>query len=313
MATIDLFPSVCEIARRQLDVISYPQLRHLGVNDQLLDSWKRSGMLARVERGVYLLAGAQLTFPARTMSLCLASGGIASHRTAAALHRLAGCRPGAPELTIERGQSFRRRGVRVHESTDLHLIAPMAMNGIPTTPVARTLVDLGAVAPARVEDATLGAVDCRLTTWSILLSTLVAHSRKGRRGCGPLRAVLDEHYGDPTDSHLERRFLRLILAAGLPRPVAQFDVKDDRGFIMRLDFAYPELMIAIEIDSIKHHATDTAFEADPIKRNRLRIAGWLLLEFTSRRLRHRPTAVCEEVAEAIRARQPNFRSFVTGL
>jgi very-short-patch-repair endonuclease len=113
---------------------------------------------------------------------------------------------------------------------------------------------------------------------------------------------LDEHYGDKTESHLERRFLRLVRAAGLPPIVQQVEVSDADGFVMRVDFAYPALKIAIEIDSVLHHATDRAFESDRSKRNRLIIAGWLLLQFTSRRIRERPTRVCEEVAAAIRSR-----------
>jgi very-short-patch-repair endonuclease len=153
-----------------------------------------------------------------------------------------------------------------------------------------------------VEDAARDAVAKGLTSWPELFATLVSHSRKGRNGCGPLRVVLDEHYGDETESHLERRFLRLVRLAGLPEPAQQLEAFDEHGFIMRIDFAYPELFIAIELDSVAHHLTNQAFELDPIKRNRLEVAGWLVLTFTGRRLRARPTSVCEQLAAAIRAR-----------
>jgi hypothetical protein len=119
--------------------------------------------------------------------------------------------------------------------------------------------------------------------------------------------VLDGYYGDKTESQLERRFLRVVQAAGLPTPAQQVDVRDEQGFIMRIDFAYPELLVAIEIDSVLHHMTKAAFEADRSKRNRLARAGWLLLAFTSDRIRLHPVAMCEELAAAIRDRKAFFR------
>src|SRR5262249_41540618 len=59
------------------------QLRRIGATDKHLHVWKRDALIARVEREVYSLAGGQLTWPARFLSLCFASGGLASHRSAA--------------------------------------------------------------------------------------------------------------------------------------------------------------------------------------------------------------------------------------
>ena len=162
------------------------------------------------------------------------------------------------------------------------------------------MLDLGAVAPYAVEDAARDAVARRLTTWPDLFATLVTHSRRGRRGCGPLRAVLDEHYGDRTESQLERRFITLIRAAGLPQPEPQVEIFDEQGFIMRVDFVYRSQKLGIEVDSVAHHATAAAFEGDRVKRNRALIAGWHILAVTSQRIRRRPTRVCEEVGTALR-------------
>jgi very-short-patch-repair endonuclease len=303
---------LCALASRAASqrhhLIARDQLHELSVSEKQIHLWQGTGFLTKVEPNVFLVAGGSLTWRARLLSVCMSTGGVASHRSAAALHALAGCKPGRPEIVAPRGAWSGRRDIRQHESTDLHLVRPIVVDSIPVTPVARTLLDLGAVVPFLVEDATRDAVARRLTTWPELFSTLVSHSRKGRRGCGPLRAVLDEHYGDKTESNLERRFLRLVRAAGLPEPQQQVDAFDDAGFIMRIDFAFPELKIAIEIDSVLYHATDAAFEDDPVKRNRLGLAGWLVLSFTSRRMRVQPTGVCEDLAQAIRNRTPVLSS-----
>jgi hypothetical protein len=276
------------LAARQHHLISRPELVRLGLPPARIDRWLDAGFLVRVERGVYLLPSGVHDWPTRLHAVCLATGGVASHRSAAALWDLDGCRKGPPEVTVDRGGYVRRRGVRVHQSTDLALVTPVTVDGIPTTPVARTLLDLGAVARHAVEAATLDAVSRRLTTWSALLAELVRHSRKGRRGCGPLRVVLDQHFGDQAESQLERRFLRLIHAAGLPAPAQQVPIHDEHGFVMIADAAWVELKVAVELDSVRYHATAAAFEADRIKRNRARAAGWLLLEYTNRAARSSP-------------------------
>jgi hypothetical protein len=301
-AITELCALASRAASQQHHLITRRHLHDLGISEKQIHLWQRTGFLTKVEPNVFLVAGGSLTWRARLLSVCLATGGVASHRSAAALHELAGCKPGRPEIVAPRGTWSGRRDIRLHESTDLHLVRPTVIDSIPVTPVARTVLDLGAVVPFIVEGATRDAVARRLTSWPELFATLVRHSRRGRRGCGPLRAVLDEHYGDKAESNLERRFLRLVRAAGLPEPEQQVDAFDDSGFIMRIDFAYPELKIAIEIDSVLFHATDAAFEDDPVKRNRLGLAGWLVLSFTSRRMTLHPTGVCEDIAQAIRRR-----------
>lgn len=296
------FAEVSALGARSHGLVSRSTLLERGISPRQIDHWESTSLLRLVEPNVYLLAGHELSWHGAVLAACLESGAMASHRAAGALTRLDGCRRARPEVSVPHGKNYRRPGLITHESTDLHLIQPIIIDGIPTTPVARTVLDLGAVAPHVVERAMFSAMDQQLTTWKELLVTLVTHSRRGRRGCGPLRRFLELHYGDRSESQLERLFLRIITEAGLRVPVQQLDIFDDEGFIMRLDFAYPELKIAIELDGMAFHNNAEAFELDPIKRNRLKLAGWLLLEFTNRRLRDHPIRVCEEVAAAIRIR-----------
>ena len=48
-----------------------------------------------------------------------------------------------------------------------------------------------------------------------------------------------------------------------------------------MDLAYPELAIAIEYDSDAFHPETSALEEDARRRNRLRLAGWTVLELTA--------------------------------
>jgi hypothetical protein len=230
-------------------------------------------------------------------------GAVASHRSAAVLWELEGCRPGVPELTLPNGRRYRRPGVRTHESTDLHLVTVVRRRGIPTTPVARTLLDLGGVLHRdRVHVAIDHARRRRLTDWDALLTTLIDHARRGRNGVGTLRAILDDHYGEEAaDSGFERLVIALLLAAGLPRPVLHHEVTV-RGHTCHIDLAYPDERIAIELDGLDHLRPEV-FEVDRPRQNSVVLDGWAVLRFTWRQYRDRPDEVVADVRQAlVRAR-----------
>jgi hypothetical protein len=230
---------------------------------------------------------------------------MASHRTAALLHDAADFRPGRPELTVARGTRVHTGTARIHRSTDLHLVKPMLRAGIPTTPVDRLAVDLGSVVPFPVYERTIDVLVARKAlTWDDMLRTLLAHARRGRNGVGALRALLLERYGDDVStSALERAFAGLFRQADLPEPLAEHSIFDALGFIARVDFAYPELRIAIELDSKRHHLHSIAFEEDRRKRNRLKLAGWLVLEFTWSMVIEQPSVVIGQIEQAIAVQQ----------
>jgi len=85
---------------------------------------------------------------------------------------------------------------------------------------------------------------------------------------------------EPGDSDLEVRFARAMVAGGLPEPVQQYRVNAGTRRC-RIDLAYPELKLAIEIDGWEHHRTRSAFDDDRVRANDLVVAGWNVLRFTS--------------------------------
>jgi hypothetical protein len=97
------------------------------------------------------------------------------------------------------------------------------------------------------------------------------------------------------ESPQETRLRLILLRAGLPAPVAQYRVFDADGLVGRLDFAYPDLRIALEYDGL-WHGDRRAFLDDRRRLNRLNAAGWLVIHVTLEDLR-RP----ERLAARIRA------------
>ena len=70
------------------------------------------------------------------------------------------------------------------------------------------------------------------------------------------------------------------MAAALPMPEEEWDVIDGSGrWLARVDFAYPEKKVYIEVDG-SHHETRRQYVDDLARQNELARAGWLPLRFT---------------------------------
>ena len=93
----------------------------------------------------------------------------------------------------------------------------------------------------------------------------------------------------PTESELEDDFLNLVIRRyGLPVPVRQHPV--GRRWI---DFAYPELVLGIEIESVRAHAAREDVHRNAQKANEL--LAWWILRFAYDDIHRWP----EETAELI--------------
>ncbi|HMG44443.1 MAG TPA: type IV toxin-antitoxin system AbiEi family antitoxin domain-containing protein [Acidimicrobiales bacterium] len=296
---------VAELASRQHGLVSVAQLGRLDVSRSAIRGRVARGIWTTAGRGVLRLAGAPATWESSVLAHVLAAGeaALASHRTAAALWGLDGTDRRQLDISVPRGTWYRHDGVHTHESTDLDRTRPVRRNGIPMTSVERTLLDLGAVVGfRRVELALDDARRRRLVTWDTLLDTLVLHARRGRDGVGTLRAILDEHFGEVvvTDSGFERLVISVLRDAGLPTPVLQHEVRV-AGRTYRLDLAYPDLRVAIELDGSVHLRRDV-WEADHVRQNALILAGWTLLRFTWADYSTRAPLLVSEVRAALRRR-----------
>lgn len=154
---------------------------------------------------------------------------------------------------------------------------------IPVTTVARTIVDLS----GRFSVAKLGRMtDHGLRKGMLRLNDLrrcVAglHPAPGRHPNKVHRVLRRRLRGyEPGDSDLEMRFVRALVAAGMPEPIQQHRVSLGSRRC-RIDLAYPDLMLAIEVDGWEFHGTRTAFDEDRARANDLVVAGWNVMRFTS--------------------------------
>jgi very-short-patch-repair endonuclease len=286
-------------ATEQLGLITRSQLVGIGFSRGQIARMVDAHRLVKTGDGVYIVGGAPMDPSVELAAACLATGGVASHRSAAHLHGLIDVAPSRPEVTVASSKGH-RQGPLVHRSHDLLPRDVVRVQGIRTTTPTRTLIDLGAVASRKTLEAALErGLHERLTTFDRLVRRFFEIARRGRNGVGPLRALLVER--DPTlapaESDLETLLLRILRDAALPEPVRQH-VVEIGGSVFRLDVAYPDLMIFMEGDGFGVHTTRQAFERDRDRQNLLVLAGWMPLRFTWRRLCGDPQRVASQVADA---------------
>src|SRR4051794_39672713 len=140
------------LAARQHGVIGHPQLVALGLSRESIQRRVRAGHLHRIHQGVYAVGHKRLTQRGRWMAAILAGGEQAylSHRSAAALW---GLLPNRGEIHITTERTLRPRDkIRFHTQS-LLFDEVTEHDGIPTTTVARTLLDLAATEPDQLERA----------------------------------------------------------------------------------------------------------------------------------------------------------------
>jgi very-short-patch-repair endonuclease len=127
---------------------------------------------------------------------------------------------------------------------------------------------------------------------------------RGRNGVGVLRTILDDRSpGDRApESPKETQLLRLLLANGLPRPVAQYEVRHHGRFVARVDFAYPDERIAIEYDSYEFHTGVVARDRDAVRRRALLSVDWRVVPVTNADLKSGCVSVATTIAMELRRR-----------
>lgn len=287
------------LAARQFGLVSGAQARQAGLSVHAIERRVRSGLWQHVLPGVYRIGGAPRMWEQDLLAACLWIGGtaVASHRSAAALWQMRGFEPRIIEVSGRKRVA--REGVTVHH-TLVRESSKTVVADIPVTTASRTLVDLGAVVPScRVEDALDDALRRGLVSLAEMRTLVERDGGKGRRGIGVLRKILDQRPADaaPTESPLEGRVLRLIVGAGLPRPETQFEVWDRGALVARVDLAYPDALLAIEVDGYAWHSGRSDWQRDLRRRNRLTAMGWKVLHFTAADIRERSG----ELVGAIRA------------
>jgi len=302
--TVSKDHALSELASQQHGAFSVDQAVACGLTRRGIEDRERRGVYERIYPTVFALAGAPNTWHRATLAAILSIGTptAASHRSAAYLWGL--LRGAGPRIHIvtRRWDRRHRLDVRLHESLDLIPSDIVTVDGIPTTTAARTIVDLGATEPWRVERALEAGISRDLVTLRTVDDFVRRVARRGRRGVGVIRPLLEarSQWDGATQSDLEDLLRTVLAQRGVPIGAAQHRITDHIGtFVGRPDFAYIEHRLAVELDGEQFHMDRMVFRNDRRRQNELELLGWRVLRYTWWDLTNRPDEVADEIRSAL--------------
>lgn len=288
-------------ARQQHGLITLAQLDELGITRRQRQWRLRTGRWESPYTGVYRIAGIPPSWRCELLAACLAGGGVASHRSAAALWDLPGAHHTRVELIAARWERAQHARLVVHESLLLDDIDKDVVDGIPTTTIERTVFDLCRVCPEVVVDMAIDRAFARgRITHDRLVATEARLATRGRPGAAKFHRIVARRSDGASapESAAERQLARALVDQGLPEPEVQFVVRDTDGqLVARCDLAYPQWRIVIEYDSVQEHTGRSALLRDSARRNAITALGFTPIVATVDDLRNRAARLASVIRQ----------------
>jgi very-short-patch-repair endonuclease len=258
--------AIAALASLQCGVVTTAQLAAAGIARRGVAHRVKTGRLTPLHRGVYQV-GPIAAPRGREMAAVLATGGVLSHHSAAAIWGFRPPHEGDVHITTTT-PARSRQGIRVHRSATLKAAVH---HGLPLTPAARTLHDLRPLLPTRDYDRALEEAQVL--------------------GLVPKRPGDEPRF---TRSEGERRLVALVRKARLPLPLTNTRVAG-----WEVDAFWPRHKLIVEVDGFGYHGHRGAFERDRRKDADLTAAGYRVIRITWWRLVNEPHAVVAKLAQLL--------------
>ena len=247
-------------------------------------------------RSIYLSAEHHLTEASRARIAVAAYDGVADRSTAAWWHGLIEELPSPVTLSVAGStRSQERMGFAVEAkrrsfpSEDLTVV-----RGLPIVDLPLTVLQVAAERDDGIE-----IMDRALQERRVHLVDLRRSLERNAGSFGMQRArMLLEAAEDPSESEAERLFVRLLREYGIDGWTQQVPFAGHR-----LDFAWVEEQIGVEIHGWKFHKNHRRWNRDQKKANQLALMSWLPLSFSWARLVTEPDVCMRELIEAIELRR----------
>lgn len=200
-------------------------------------------------------------------------------------------------LNPEPGQLRCADGLMVHRRDG----APLSVvDGRPATAPAWTAVEVARALRRPRALATLDAA-LRSATCDRRELNLAAVAQAGRRGIVAVRGLIP--LADAAaESPMESEARLMMIDGGLPLPELQREIVDHSGRRWRVDFAWPDAMVAVEYDGFDFHSNPDALRRDRQKQAGLRERGWHLMSIVFDDVRRRPYETVRRIDLELRER-----------
>lgn len=290
MRPMGMWKDAAELFAAQDGVATRQQLHGAGVSDSMIAVRIDSDEIVRVRPGLFRTKHHPHTDRTAVRLGVILAGGVADRSTALFWHGMLTEPPANITVTVpvERrlrsmaGYSIETRR-RALDQADITEVGGLAVTGKPLSVLE--------VADAKVMDRALQRGDVTLDDLAASLDR-----NAGARGVRAARAVFEIASGD-TESEAERMFADLLVLHEITGWNTQLIF---HGW--RIDFAFPEIRLAVEINGWAYHRSRQRWMSDQDKSNALNAAGWSVLNFSWHHLHDDPEGVVTLLAEAIGAR-----------
>jgi hypothetical protein len=287
---------IAELATRQGGVILRAQLLEIGLGRKAIAYRVRVGRLIVQYDGVYAVGHQAMTREGRWRAAVAACGerAVLSHWDAATHWGLMPLHGRLIHVTtpLRSGRDPDRKRIRLHRVGALRAWECTLIEDMPTTTVARTLLDLAPLLRPRTMEETIAHAN-RLDLYDLLAVRRCLEAHPRQHGAPALRRLLDTLEGVGTAdvrSVLEVLVLQLCDDHGLPQPIANATIE---GILV--DFFWPTKKLMVEADSDTYHSMPGAFERDRERDQRLTLAGYTVVRFTYNQVTRTPEAVAHRL------------------
>ena len=252
-------------------------------------------------RGVYAVGHMDLSQKGECLAAVLAvgPGALLSYHSAGWLWGIWRGSPAPFEVTafVPRHE-LPPKGLVRHRARNLVDEDRATVDGIPTTSVARTLLDLAwKLRGDRLRRVLARTEDLRLLNLDAIHA--VTERNRGHHGAKRLRHAL-AIYERPiyARSEFERRFVDRLVSAGLPRPATGWN---EIGY--ELDVYWPEFRFGVELDAYETHGGRDAFERDHDRDLEFALAEVETIRVSERQFRREPDQIVARVATLLSRRE----------
>jgi hypothetical protein len=250
-----------------------------------LDRWavarrERDGLFVRVGTNSFRFAGTAISWHGLLQAglLDLGPDALIAGRAATALHGLDGSTPGTLEFHVPRSQRARRTVGLVRSGINIAPMDRCFIDGMPTVTASLAVIQIAADGTRdEVTNALDSAVRMGRSSPAVLRRRLNALRYPGMPGVALLDEVLDDA---GVQSWLERRFLRLVRAAGLPTPTTQRVYRRDGRHVARVDFDFAPWPVVVEVGGRKGYLTTQERQRQERRRTELQLLGKTMYFFS---------------------------------
>jgi hypothetical protein len=261
------------------------------ITRQQLDVQVKNGGLTRVWYGVYSAEEPNLLGRLAALDIFMGRHAVACLGTAAALYGFDTENTTAVHV-LDPGVRMRPTlGLMVHQRTGALL---QRVGGRLATAPAWTAVE---VARQLRRPRALATLDAALRSMQCTRNhiELAIAEQHGRRGIVAVRELFP--FADPrAESAMESEARLVMIDYGLPLPELQYEIHGPGGELFRVDFAWPDSLVAAEYESIDWHAG-----RDEMLRDKMRLAiiqelGWTIIPIIVHDVRREPQRLANRIA-----------------